>query len=123
MRTMPGVVPERHEPQVRGGEAVDQVQENGLGVRVGRVRSDRVEHGVAERTDLVFLVRVLDCQGSCHHGIHETVVVRQGLKIEITYPLAEFLDCLSQLGEPLLPQLLQPPVEGSDEGNGQGVPG
>ena len=38
------------------------------------------------------------------------------------YSLAQFLEPLSQLGEPLLPPLLQPPAQGGDEGDGQGAP-
>jgi hypothetical protein len=49
---------------VRGREAVHQAEEDGLGVRVGRVPSDRVEHGIAKRRDLLFLVGVVDRPGS-----------------------------------------------------------
>ncbi len=73
---------------MRGGEAVNKVQEDGLGVRVGRVWSHRVEHGVAKCAYLLFLMCVLDCPGGRYHSIHEEIVVRQSLKIEIINPLA-----------------------------------
>lgn len=65
---------------MRARGAVDQIRKDGLGVRVRCVRGDGVEHGIAERPDLLFLVGVLDYPSGSHHGINETVVIRQGLK-------------------------------------------
>src|SRR5215472_13260251 len=65
---------------------------------------------------------VLHRPGGRHHGINEEIVARQGLKVEAIYSLAQLLDSFGQLREPLLPPLLQPPAEGSDEGDGQGIP-
>jgi hypothetical protein len=106
---------------VRCREPVDQVQNDRLSVRVGRTRNGRVEHGVAERLDLLCLMGVLYCPGGRHHGVGEAVIVDECIEVEPVYLLAQFLDSLGQLGEPLLPPLLQPPAEGGNEGDSQGV--
>jgi hypothetical protein len=89
---------------VRRREPVDQVQNDRLSVRVGRTRNGRVEHGVAERLDLLRLMGVLYCPGGRHHGVGETVIFDECIEVEPVYLLAQFLDSLGQLGEPLLPR-------------------
>jgi len=88
------IVPERDHAQMRGREPVDEVQEDCLGVCVGRRGAHGVEHGVTERLDFLDLVGVLDRPGSRHHGVGEQVVVSQGFQADAIHLAAQLVDRL-----------------------------
>ena len=69
-------------------EAVKHAEQDGLRVRVGCAREDRV----AERGELALLVGVLNRAGCADNGIYEQRVVGQLRGVDAVKPAAEFLD-------------------------------
>ncbi len=82
VRREPGrrVIPERDQAQMRGRESVDEVQDDRLGVRVGRPLGSRTSARRCGGPDLLGLMGALDSPGGRYQGIGKQVVASQGFQ-------------------------------------------
>ena len=90
-------------------------------VRVGSTRKGRVEDRVAERGELVFLVRVLNHAGRAYSGVYEQRVVGWLRGTDAVRLFAEFLNRFREFSEPFISPLVELPVKRRDEGVSQGA--
>ena len=66
---------------------------------------DGVEHRVAQCSELVFLVSVVDHARRGHHGVDEHSLLRERLEVGTAEPVLQVLYCSGQPGEPFLAPL------------------